>query len=255
MLKLIKYEFRKNRTSLLIMLCICAALLALAPLGKALNKTSLMVISVTTLSFYAFAAFIYVLLCGIRAYSGELKSKTGYLLLMTPHSTVSIVFSKLLFTLFFAVVLGAAAGLATVLSANILLRAVPDAKMMIDFSDMLLTSGGVNTFALLSTVLMTGINILSFIVVAVAAAYLAITLSATVMQQKKGRGLISFLLFAALAVFTIWLSDKLFGVNSADMTNYSEMLLATLPETLFCFATACVYALLSGLMLRKWVTL
>lgn len=255
MLKLIKYEFRKNRTSLLIMLCICAVLLALAPLGKALNKTSLMVISITTLGFYAFAAFVYVLICGVKAYSGELKSKTGYLLLMTPHSTESIVFSKLLFTLFFAVVLGAAAGGATILSANILLKAYPEARMMFDFSDMLLASGGVNVAALLSTVLLAVINILSFIVVAVAAAYLAITLSTTVMQQKKGKGLISFLLFAGLVALTIWLSDALFSVDASAVSGYRQMLIAAIPGTVFCIVIACVYALLSGVLLKKWVTL
>ena len=38
MLKLIKYEFRKNRTGLLIMLLIAAGLFLLAPLGAALEK-------------------------------------------------------------------------------------------------------------------------------------------------------------------------------------------------------------------------
>ena len=112
MLKILKYEFRKSRTSLMVMLLIAAGLFLLAPLGRALHRESMLALSVLLLLFYAFAAFIYALVRGITAYSGELRGRTGYLLLMIPRSTMSVLFGKLLFSLAFAALMLAVTSLA-----------------------------------------------------------------------------------------------------------------------------------------------
>ena len=120
MLKLIKYEFRRSRTSLLVMLAVALLLYLAAPLGALLKREGLMGVSLFTLMFYCFAAYVYVLIRGVTAYSGELSTRSGYLMLMVPRSTLSIVLSKLLFTLCFAIVMLAVCILASIGSAMIL---------------------------------------------------------------------------------------------------------------------------------------
>ena len=144
MLKLMKYEFRKNRMGLAVMLGIAAGLFALAPLGRALDKEELMFISVSLLFFYAFSAYVYVLARGIAAYSGELRGRTGYLLMMVPRSTMSILFGKLLFTFAFALVMLAVSALALCASGAVLLGEIYEVKGLLELIRLLLAEGGLD---------------------------------------------------------------------------------------------------------------
>ncbi|MDY5219275.1 MAG: hypothetical protein SPH82_01685, partial [Eubacteriales bacterium] len=124
MLKLIKYEFRRSRTSLIVMLAVALVLYLAAPLGALLKRQGLMGVSLFALMFYCFTAYIYVLVRGVTAYSGELSTRSGYLMLMVPRSTLSIVLSKLLFTLCFAIVMLAVCVAACIGSATIFMDEV-----------------------------------------------------------------------------------------------------------------------------------
>lgn len=107
MLKLIKYELRKNRTVLLVLLAIVAAI-ELYFLGSLLAQSDSDIIASLSLMFFAFFALsAAVFILGVSAYSGELKRKSSYLIFMTPHSTLAIVVSKLLFTLVIGVLFAA----------------------------------------------------------------------------------------------------------------------------------------------------
>ena len=52
MLKLIKYEFRRSRTSLIVMLAVALVLYLAAPLGSLLKRAGLMALSRVALMFY-----------------------------------------------------------------------------------------------------------------------------------------------------------------------------------------------------------
>ena len=56
MLKLIKYEFRRSRTSLMAMLGAAFALYLAAPLGAMMERDGMMSISMFGLMFYCFVA-------------------------------------------------------------------------------------------------------------------------------------------------------------------------------------------------------
>ena len=255
MLKLMKYEFRKNRAGIIVMLAIALGLFLLAPLGRALDKGNLMIISVFLLFSYAFAAYVYVLVRGIAAYSGELRGRTGYLLMMVPRSTMSILFGKLLFTFFFALVMLAVSSLALMASGGILLEEVYELSNLLDVARYLLREIGVDPGAIAATALFFTSAILTSVVEFVAMGYLSVTLSATVLQSGKPRGLLSFLFFAVLATATGFLQNWITPEVTDLYATYGEALRAAMPVIVFDLALTCGYTALSAVLLKKKVSL
>ena len=254
MLKIIKYEFRKNRMGLAIMLGIAAGLFALAPLGKALDKGNLMIISVFLLFTYAFAAYIYALSQGIAAYSGELRGRTGYLLMMVPRSTMSVLFGKLLFTLAFALVMLAISVLALCGSGAILLGEMYQAKGLIELARILMAQSGFDPAAVAAMALYIAAGILTSILALVAMGYLAVTLSATILESGKLRGVFSFLFFVALAVLTAILQEYV-SPGARLYGSYAEALRSAAPAMVLDIALTCGFTALSAVLLKKKVSL
>ena len=254
MLKLMKYEFRKNAMGLAIMLGLAAGMFVLAPLGRALEKEELMFISLFMLFVYAFAAYVFVLVRGITAYSGELRGRTGYLLMMVPRSTMCILFGKLLFTLFFALLMLAVSVIALVASGGILLGELYEVRGIIDAFRILLLSNGINPVSISSAALFFAAQILTSILTLVAMGYLAVTLSATVLQSGKLRGLLSFVFFAALVALT----ERVQSFVRPDVEifeTYENALRAAAPVMLLDLALTCGFTALSAVLLKKKVSL
>ena len=255
MLKLMKYEFRKNRTGLIVMLAIAAGLFALAPLGRILHKDDLLAISVVTLFLYLFGAYVYVLVRGITAYSGELRGRTGYLLMMVPRSTMSILFGKLLFTLLFALVMLAVSGFALMAALGVLFEEIYELTSFLQVARYLLAEIGIDLGALSATALFFISAILTSVLEFVAMGYLAVTLSATVLESGKLRGLASFAFFVALAVVTGYLQNWVAPEVTSLYGTYGEAMRAAMPVIVFDLALTCGYTALSAVLLKKRVSL
>ena len=111
MLKLVKYELRKNRTAILV--AAGDRVRRWRPISSSASPREsasdvYVAIALLTLLFalrLAFAVFIL----GVSSYSGELKRKSSYLIFMTPNSALAVVISKLLFTLALAILFPALA--------------------------------------------------------------------------------------------------------------------------------------------------
>ena len=254
MLKLMKYEFRKNRLGLLVMVLIAAGIFALAPLGRLLEKEELLFTSVILLFFYALAAYIYVLIQGITAYSGELRGKTGYLLMLVPRSTMSILFGKLLFTFAFALVMLAICVIAFCASGVVLLGDVYEVKSLFEMVRMILLQGGYDIAAIAYMALYIAAGILTSVLTVVAMGYLAVTMSSTLLSNGKLRGLLSFLFFCGLLALMSYLQN-LVTPEISLYGSYAEALRSALPGMLMDLALTCVFTALSAVMLKRWVSL
>ena len=108
MLKLIKYEFRKALTAMLILLggTLAAEVYFLYGMNVMEEKPEHLAISMIVLMLLSLAVYIFVLVRGVASYSGELKNRSSYLIFMTPNSTRKIMASKFLFTLILCVLFG-----------------------------------------------------------------------------------------------------------------------------------------------------
>ncbi len=270
MLKLMKYEFRKLRTTLVGLLLAMVVLELTFVLGNSLGKDGMVITSVVLLSLLAFGAYVYILISGVVSYSRELKDRTGYLVFMTPTRPISVVLSKLLCTLLAGVALTAILSLAAVLDYAYLARRLGLTENLVDqFNRFVRFTIGDMSFNLQGTlrvVAFTGLSVLIEVMLAMCTAYLAITVSATVLQNRKGflRGLVSLVLFFLLSWGSTWLSGKAvelvpgaFGTGidnpaSMDMQTFSYMLGVSLCLHL---ALGAVFAVLSASLLKRKVSL
>lgn len=259
MLKIIKYEFIKSRVSLLVMLLVALGLFLLSPLGKLLHREDMMTLSLVLLFLYAFAAFLYALVRGISAYSGELRGRTGYLLMMIPRSAMSVLFGKLLFSLCFAALMLAVTVLALFASFAQVLPVIagPEyrAETIWNLMRIALYQIGITPMQLASIALYFAVETLSSLLALVGISYLSVTLSATLLQDRKGRGLVSALFFVALLALTNYLQE--FASPEIDVLYHSfeEALRAALPASLLLIALTCAYTAGSAVLLQKKVSL
>ena len=155
----------------------------------------------------------------MASYARELKEKSGYLIFMTPVSPLGVVVSKLLFTALAALVATATFGVAAFLDYRYIFQQANISKETMDQINLLLRFGlnaNADIFQILRTVLFYTATVLIEIMVTMCSAYLAITLSATLLQNKKGfvRALISLLLFVGLTWGCNWVAQKLIYANA-----------------------------------------
>jgi len=258
MLKLMKYEFRKWRVTLLALLAGLAGLELGFIIGLKLDRPQLMTVCFSLIVLLTFAAFAYLVIAGIAGYSQELREKCGYLIFMAPVRTISIVVSKLLFIALVALAATALFGTAGYLDFRALLGKLNlDAHTMESLNAML--RFGLKTDATVQQILqMAGFSAASVmleVLLTMCTAYLSITLSATLLQNKKGflRGLISILLFVALSWGSSWLTQRLLyeRINvGASIAEYKAVFGGSL---LLNFALCALFAGASAWLLDKKV--
>ena len=256
MLKLIKYEFRRSRTSLMAMLGAAFALYLAAPLGATMERDGLMSISMFGLMFYCFAAYVYVLVRGVSAYSGELSTRSGYMMLMVPRSTLSIVLSKLLFTLCFAVVMLAVCIVACVGSASIFMDEVFDVRGLIPMLKYVALNMEIDLSVLGFFCLYAVVSALISVISIVSMGYLAATLSAAITARSKGAKLLSAALFIVLLILVGKVSTM--AASDAAVQNFTDLriaLTAAIPTLLVNLGFTALFTGLSALILKKRVCL
>lgn len=220
MLKLIKHEYRKHLTALMILLGLTVAVEGYFLYAMSVMDEVHVAISVFGLIMCTYAAIVYVLVTGVTSYSKEMKDRSAYLIFMTPNSGLKIMGSKFLFAfsnaLFFAAVYAALAA-ADVL---MLLQKTQAYEEFIYEINELMLSYGVHldqiAFAVLIVAMCAALSILSFM----ALTYLAVTLSHTLFRDRKWRGLATLAIFFGLN----WLVGEINGLlpNPMDVLVYTE---------------------------------
>ena len=247
MLKLTKYELRKNLLSIGIVagiICVLQALFMFFCLTENINYTSLfggLLIIAASVSY--FIVFIF----GVVTYYRELSSKSSYLIFMTPNSSLSIITSKLLYTLIIGIGISAIFIGFGVLDIFMMAGVFGDlADALKNFSEMLKIMG-IDVVNII-------INIVAGIISFLIAFYFAITLSSTALQNKKIKGFISVVLFCVLAYATIKISSLLPELYK-NPDSLSQALMSSLPATIFqlLMVVACTFG--SAVLLDKKVSL
>ena len=239
MLKLTKYELRKNLLGIGIVagiIFVLQALFIFFCLTENLNYTSLfggLLIIAASVSY--FIVFIF----GVVTYYRELSSKSSYLIFMTPNSSLSIITSKLLYTLIIGIGISAIFIGFGVLDIFMMAGVFGDlADALKNFSEML---AGIISF------------LIAFFFL-ISLAYFAITLSSTALQNNKIKGFISVILFCVLAYATIKISSLLPELYK-NPDSLSQALMSSLPATIFqlLMVVACTFG--SAVLLDKKVSL
>lgn len=227
-------------------LCLCFFCLT-----ENLNYTSLfggLLIIAASVSY--FIVFIF----GVVTYDRELSSKSSYLIFMTPNSSLSIITSKLLYTLIIGIGISAIFIGFGVLDIFMMAGVFGDlADALKNFSEMLKIMG----IDVVNIIINIVAGIISFLITfffLISLAYFAITLSSTALQNKKIKGFISVVLFCVLAYATIKISSLLPELYK-NPDSLSQALMSSLPATIFqlLMVVACTFG--SAVLLDKKVSL
>ena len=185
MFRLSKYELRKNRTALFVLLAGLAALqicFLIALRGKTQDYA---IIWSTILVLYAVVCYFAVFIFAITNYYREINSKTSYLVFMTPVSALSIILSKMLTVLVLGVILAAALGALGWLDFSLFLNQYSVYKSIGEVISEVMKNFGIDTAQVASMALFGIITFLLSVFSTVAMLYLCITLAATLLQNSR----------------------------------------------------------------------
>ncbi|MBQ2954380.1 MAG: hypothetical protein IJE07_12685 [Clostridia bacterium] len=276
MLKLLKYEFRKGLTSILVMLAITAALEGyfLYGLFSWADDGVHTAIAGMMLLFMTLAVYVFVLVRGVTSYSGELKSRSAYLIFMTPHSTRKIIASKFLFTFVLGVLFGGLYIGLGVVDVGLLLRELGELEEFIEMFREAMQELGIRVdqiaMAAVFTVIYMVLSLLSFFAVA----YLAVTLSHTLFRDKSWRWVMAILFYFMInygiglinSIFpTAYMSMRFteapgvgnlaeaYGIQTAP--TFKDLLILVVPQALVSLATIIASFFGCAWMLDKKVSL
>lgn len=270
MLKLLKYEFRKALVSFLTLLGVTVAAEIYFLISLKTDQEGHLGFSMLLLLFLTFSAAIFVFVRGVVSYSGELRNRSGYLLFLTPRSTLQILASKYLYTFVNGLLLSAVFGALAFLDVGLFNVHYNEYASMYDLAKNLLSSYGVYLDSILASILFAALYGFFELLSMVGLSYFAITLSHTLLRDKKWRWLVAVALYIALSwavsyicsLFPSLLKDAVmidpFGLHGAptvDTIGVSSIVRYLLPT--LCVNAAVVIATLfsSAFMLKNKVSL
>jgi hypothetical protein len=229
MLKLIKYEYRRNLTTIVMMLSAILLLQAFF-LYSIIRKDVNLVIPASALLFIAASICVLgMMIYSVALYSRELGAKTSYLTFMTPNSAAKILGSKLLSALLLGIFYAGVLGSFAAWDFQLLARTFPEVQLgQIMMEQLLNQMANTELSTILTTIAAMGIEFLINFFTFVVVAYLAITLSATALQNKKFKGLVTFLLFIGIMTALQWSTSLLPSAVRPD--DVLDALLSTWPK-------------------------
>lgn len=268
MWKLLKYEFRRTRPSLLTMLGVIAAAEVYYLISRAQSNVQHTTVSAMVLLIASFVAMIYMMVRGVACYSTELKSKSAYLIFMTPNSGTKIMASKYLYTFVNALLLGAVCGGLGALDVRLLMESQEEWQYFLEQGMRLLQLQGYQTGQIILAIIFYVLMTVLMLLIICAIAYFAITLSHTFFHNLKGRALIALVLFIAVCYGLIKLQELI--PNPADMLvtsratgvsaelvigSFTDLLTMMVPYAVFDLAVILLSLFGCGWMLDKKVSL
>ncbi len=199
MLKLMKYEFRKQLFSKFAIAGVLVLLELYFFYGLIRDNEGTMGTAVGLLTVLALLAMFYVSFESIFTFSNDLKTKQSYMLFMTPQSAYSIMGAKVLSSIIQIALVAAFFGVVAV--ADIFALAARNGAIE-EFWEVCqeLVKSLLNIEINFEVFLMTAVELLIEWMLIVVIAMLSITLSATFMANTKAKGIVSFVIFIVVNV-------------------------------------------------------
>lgn len=254
MLKLTKYEFRKNLPSIIIIFLILAVAQGYFTISFLVHSIAHSAIASMILMIVGSISFIVVIVFGINAYDKELKSKSSYLIFMTPNSSLKIIFSKVFYTFIFGVIL-----FTILISFSYI-----DVKMLASFADTsidytqiikaVLASLGLDYMSIFYGIITGIVTMIISILFIITLSYFSITLASTWLQNKKVKGFISVVIFFIIMIATEWISHQIPTIYANPSTTF-QAIISVLPSVIFelVISLGCIFG--SAVLLDKKVSL
>ncbi len=271
MLKLMKYEWLKQKSSKLLL----AGFLLLAELlflyGVITQGEGSITLGIVFLSLVSMIGLVVVGIEAIVTYYQDMKEKRGYMLFMTPNGMYSILGSKLLMGFFTVVLWTVLVLLLAFADVSLLVTRVAGVQELMNMFQAIMDDLFAVQFDWGSAVLAALYTIAEW-AMTVTAAFLAVTISMTLLTTVKWKGLISFVIYVIINVATSYINNlliDLLGISTANavsqtVQNTEEVISITASVdfsgitvvTLIVNLVICVLCFLgSGMLLKKRLSL
>lgn len=257
MLKMIKYEFRRALGTLLGVFGVLLVLELAFLYGCAADKRDIMAITMSLLIMIIFIGYVLILSIGMKLFSSDLKKKEGYLVFMTPLSSYKIVGAKLLATLLSGSIFVVMTFMFNGLNFSLLANKIPDMPNLFDLFEEIFSAVGVDLKSSLMGVIVMVVMMLIQFYMFLTLSYLSMSLSATFLQNKKGRGILGVVLFIVLysiAVACAGLVRPSFGDPRALHSIFS-VIVKFIPQYLVYGLFAVIGYIGTGYLLDKEISL
>lgn len=269
MFKLSKYELRKNRNTLLILLGGLALLQILFLFALSSDDDSYILSSVGTLVLYGVVCYFAVFLFAVSNYYREINSKTSYLVFMTPVSSLRVILSKMLTVLLLGILTG---GILLALGSwdvRLLTEHYDEYTSMTELINDVLRQFGINPLEIAANLSFGVLTFLLSFFSTVALVYFCITLSATLLQNSRFKLICSILFFLAGSYIRSKLEDLIpapeilftdagsavVGETLTKAYTVSDMLMDAMPYTLLNLAVLVLCVAGTTWMLNKKLSL
>lgn len=216
MIKLMKYELRKQAFSKLIILILLGLGEIVFLYGALFMKSTPLGIGIAVLTMLTYGALFFTAFESVFTYSNDLKTKTSYMLFLTPKSSYQIIGAKIIIAGIQVLLVGSVfllVGIGDIMLLVARYDAIAELKQMIVELVKIVTKADLNDTKLI---------IYSFIVLLlgwikiITIAFFSITLSTTLLANKKYKGLISLAIFIGINMVFSLISNKLFQMKFHD---------------------------------------
>lgn len=192
--KLIKYEFRKQLLSKIVVACVIGGLEAFFFLGLIVGNDKWIGTAMGLFIMAAVFSLIYFSFEAIVTYSNDLKTKQSYMIFLTPCNMFQVVGAKLITTIVQIVLVGGAYLAIGVVNGLIIVARYGTLRQLIEIITELFDTISGLEIRLMDIVFLIVMSLVTWMVF-VAMAMFAITLSTTVLSNKKGKGVVSIALY------------------------------------------------------------
>lgn len=237
MLKLMKYEFRKQFATKLMLLAVLGLMELYFIYGVLAGKTNTTMRAVIFLTVLAFIGILFVSFECIMTYYNDLKTKQSYMLFMVPETTFSVMGAKILSAMLQIFLTSLVFGIVGCLDMLLVVAKFSTIDQLLETIQMILHdffSIDINAGAVVVNVAEVIVGWISVVIIAM----LAITLGATFMANSKLRGIVSFLFFVVIEVITSKIRTEITDQFSGNAAHAAGILISLVIVLLAYPATA-----------------
>lgn len=248
MFKLMKYEFRKTWITKVILLGITAALEALFLYGLYAEQDESLGVSVGLLTILAVGGVLVIGLESVLILHRDMNTRQSYMLFMTPNSSYAILGAKVLECGLSILVTGAFFFALGALDITLLLAKSGQLSQIWDMIQQFLQNIVINGQPLtIDAGLMASLTfeMVTSWICTVTTAYLAVVISAALLNGKRFNGLLSFVFFLILSWLIGWVTRQ--AVSGISVSN-TAMVVYGLIELVFA---GLMYFVTAQIMERK----
>ncbi len=253
MFKMIKYEYRKDMPLYIVVIGLILSLTMYLAFSILAESEVNLAISIILFILCGFGAVVFIMVIGVISYAREINAKSSFMTFMTPLNAFEIVGSKYI-TLIITTILATALYVGgAYMNISIALLKFDEIDNIMEMMDYFLVYYESSMTEIITTFLVLVFSIWCSILMTVSYAYLAITLSSTILANKRGKGWLAVGLYMAISVSSNIVSTILPRFEFGE--TLAELLLSQWP--IFMFQIMMIVGTYFGvsLLLKKKVSL